>query len=182
MLKFKLVFINHSTILVQGMWTLVIISHFLMLISFILLIMSAFKGHFVPSIGGGLTLSSYSIVSIMIYVFTQSLIFFLIITINKSINTIILENDYNIKNDRYKYYKRKMHMHTSSNILIISTLAILFGAFGSHALKERLSGQSLEVYDIATRYLMFHALGIFLIALLFHLSILSTNELFSVSF
>ncbi|MAR58229.1 MAG: hypothetical protein CMP44_04450, partial [Rickettsiales bacterium] len=96
------------------MWTLVIISHFLMLISFILLTISAFKGHFVPSIGGGLTLSSYSIVSIMIYVFTQSLIFFLIITINKSINTIILENDYNIKNDRYKYYKRKMHIHTSS--------------------------------------------------------------------
>ena len=47
-----------------------------------------------------------------------------------------------------------------------AALAILFGAFGSHALKERLSVQSLEVYDIATRYLMFHALGIFLIALL----------------
>ena len=50
--------------------------------------------------------------------------------------------------------------------LFICALAILFGAFGSHALKERLSAQSLEVYDIATRYLMFHALGIFLIALL----------------
>ena len=47
-----------------------------------------------------------------------------------------------------------------------AALAILFGAFGSHAFKERLSAQSLEVYDIATRYLMFHALGIFLIALL----------------
>ena len=47
-----------------------------------------------------------------------------------------------------------------------AALAILFGAFGSHALKERLSAQSLEVYEIATRYLMFHALGIFLIALL----------------
>ncbi len=47
-----------------------------------------------------------------------------------------------------------------------AALAILFGAFGSHALKERLSAQSLEVYDIATRYLMFHALGKFLIALL----------------
>ena len=47
-----------------------------------------------------------------------------------------------------------------------AALAILFGAFGSHALKERLSTQSLEVYDIATRYLMFHAIGIFLIALL----------------
>ena len=49
---------------------------------------------------------------------------------------------------------------------LFASLAILFGAFGSHALKERLSAQSLEVYDIATRYLMFHALGIFLIALL----------------
>ena len=49
---------------------------------------------------------------------------------------------------------------------LFAALAILFGAFGSHALKERLSSQSLEVYDIATRYLMFHALGIFLIALL----------------
>ena len=137
MLKFKLVFINHSTILVQGMWTLVIISHFLMLISFILLTMSVhLNGHFVPSIGGGLTLSSYSIVSIMIYVFTQSLIFFLIITINKSINTIILENDYNIKNDRYKRFKRKMHIHTSSNILIISTLAILFGAVHTGMISE----------------------------------------------
>ena len=49
---------------------------------------------------------------------------------------------------------------------LFAALAILFGAFGSHALKERLSAQSLEVYDIATRYLMFHALSIFLIALL----------------
>ena len=49
---------------------------------------------------------------------------------------------------------------------LFAALAILFGAFGSHALKERLSAQSLEVYDIATRYLMFHALGIFLIAIL----------------
>jgi len=47
-----------------------------------------------------------------------------------------------------------------------AALAILFGAFGSHALNERLSAQSLEVYDIATKYLMFHALGILLIALL----------------
>ena len=49
---------------------------------------------------------------------------------------------------------------------LLAAMAILFGAFGSHSLKEELSAQSLEVYDIATRYLMFHALGIFLIALL----------------
>ena len=118
------------------MWTLVIISHFLMLISFILLTLSAINGHFVPTIGGGLTLNSYSIVSIMIYVFTQSLIFFLIITINKSMNTIIVENNYDIKNERYKTYKRKMHIHTTTNILVISTLAILFGAVHTGIISE----------------------------------------------
>ena len=110
------------------MWTLVIISHVLMFISFIMLSYSAFQGHFIISSSGGLTLNSYSIIAIMLYVFTQSLIFFLIITINKNINSIILENNFSIKNNDYKNYKKKMHIHTSSNILFISTLAILFGA------------------------------------------------------
>ena len=35
---------------------------------------------------------------------------------------------------------------------LFAALAILFGAFGSHALKERLSAQSLEVYDICLLY------------------------------
>ena len=110
------------------MWSLVIISHILMIVSFVMLSYSAIQGHFVSSSLGTLTLNSYSIIAIMIYVFTESLIFFLIITINKNMNTIILENNLSIKNDRYKMYKRKMHIHTSSNILFISTLAILFGA------------------------------------------------------
>ena len=49
---------------------------------------------------------------------------------------------------------------------LFAALAILFGAFGSHALKEKLSFEELEIYDIATRYLMFHALGIFGIGIL----------------
>ena len=49
---------------------------------------------------------------------------------------------------------------------LFAALAILFGAFGSHALKEKLSLEELEIYDIATRYLMFHALGIFGIGIL----------------
>ena len=118
------------------MWTLVIISHFLMLVSFILLLISAINGHFVPEIGGGLTLNSTSIVSIMVYVFTQSLIFFLIITINKSMNAIIMDNNYDITNERYKRFKRKMHIHTTTNILIISTLAILFAAVHTGIISE----------------------------------------------
>ena len=57
----------------------------------------------------------------------------------------------------------KLYIITGS---VFAALAILFGAFGSHALKEKLTLEQLEIYDIATRYLMFHALGIFAIGML----------------
>ena len=57
----------------------------------------------------------------------------------------------------------KLYIITGS---VFAALAILFGAFGSHALKEKLTPEQLEIYDIATRYLMFHALGIFAIGML----------------
>ena len=57
----------------------------------------------------------------------------------------------------------KLYIITGS---VFAALAILFGAFGSHALKEKLTLEQLETYDIATRYLMFHALGIFAIGIL----------------
>tara|TARA_B100001540_G_C15162515_1_gene353870 strand:+ start:45 stop:413 length:369 start_codon:yes stop_codon:yes gene_type:complete len=57
----------------------------------------------------------------------------------------------------------KLYIITGS---VLAALAILFGAFGSHAFKEKLTPEQLEIYDIATRYLMFHALGIFAIGIL----------------
>ena len=57
----------------------------------------------------------------------------------------------------------KLYIITGS---VFAALAILFGAFGSHALKEKLTLEQLGIYDIATRYLMFHALGIFAIGIL----------------
>ena len=57
----------------------------------------------------------------------------------------------------------KLYIITGS---VFAALAILFGAFGSHALKEKLTLEQLEIYDIATRYLMFHALGIFALGIL----------------
>ena len=57
----------------------------------------------------------------------------------------------------------KLYIITGS---VFAALAILFGAFGSHSLKEKLTPEQLEIYDIATRYLMFHALGIFAIGIL----------------
>jgi uncharacterized membrane protein YgdD (TMEM256/DUF423 family) len=49
---------------------------------------------------------------------------------------------------------------------ILGGLSVAAGAFGSHALKERLSDRALEVFDIATRYQMYHALAILLVAVL----------------
>ena len=40
-------------------------------------------------------------------------------------------------------------------------IGILFGAFGSHSLKSKLNPEQIMVFDIATRYLMYHAMGIF---------------------
>lgn len=44
--------------------------------------------------------------------------------------------------------------------------AVAAGAFGSHVLESRLSGEMLEIFDLATRYLMFHALALLLLGAL----------------
>ena len=49
---------------------------------------------------------------------------------------------------------------------ILSAIGILFGALGSHSLKSKLNPEQLIVFDIATRYLMYHAIGIFSIGIL----------------
>jgi uncharacterized membrane protein YgdD (TMEM256/DUF423 family) len=50
------------------------------------------------------------------------------------------------------------------NLLIIGSLfaalSVLLGAFGAHALKNRLSIEDLAIFEIAVRYQMYHALGI----------------------
>jgi uncharacterized membrane protein YgdD (TMEM256/DUF423 family) len=43
-------------------------------------------------------------------------------------------------------------------------LAVGLGAFGSHALKAKLSEYSLDVYKTAVLYHMIHALGLFAVA------------------
>lgn len=49
---------------------------------------------------------------------------------------------------------------------IVAGLAVAFGAFGAHALKETLSEHYLEVFETGVRYQMYHGLGILLVALL----------------
>lgn len=45
-------------------------------------------------------------------------------------------------------------------------IAVGAGAFGAHALKERLSPDALQIWETAARYQMYHALALVAVALL----------------
>jgi uncharacterized membrane protein YgdD (TMEM256/DUF423 family) len=49
---------------------------------------------------------------------------------------------------------------------ILGGLSVLAGAFASHALREKISERSLEIFDTGARYQMYHALALLLVALL----------------
>ena len=46
-----------------------------------------------------------------------------------------------------------------------AALVVLFGAFGAHALKARLSVEMLAVYQTGVHYHLFHALGLIAVGL-----------------
>jgi uncharacterized membrane protein YgdD (TMEM256/DUF423 family) len=45
-------------------------------------------------------------------------------------------------------------------------LAVIFGAFGAHALRDRLDAYSRGVYETAVLYHFFHALGVLIVSLM----------------
>ncbi|CEJ44842.1 DUF423 domain-containing protein [Umezakia ovalisporum] len=49
---------------------------------------------------------------------------------------------------------------------VLGGLSVAAGAFASHALRLKVSEQSLEIFDIAARYQMYHALALLLVGLL----------------
>ncbi|MCZ2260660.1 DUF423 domain-containing protein [Sporosarcina sp. G11-34] len=53
-----------------------------------------------------------------------------------------------------------------------AAIAVMFGAFGAHALKEKLSEKYLAIWETAVQYQMFHALGLVLIGILMSSSLL----------
>ena len=118
------------------MWSLIIISHILMAVSFFMLLSSSINGHFIINDLEDLSLTFLSIFSIMIYAFTQSLVLFLIIAINKNIKNLIVENDLSIEAPLYSSYKYKMHMHTSLNLLFMIILGILFAGVHTGLINE----------------------------------------------
>lgn len=48
---------------------------------------------------------------------------------------------------------------------IFAALAVIFGAFGAHALKTQLSPEMLQVYKTGVEYHFYHAIGLILIGL-----------------
>ncbi|MCV3214987.1 DUF423 domain-containing protein [Plectonema radiosum NIES-515] len=57
---------------------------------------------------------------------------------------------------------------------ILGGLSVASGAFASHALRDKISDRSLEIFETAARYQMYHALALLLVALL--LSIYQQSE------
>ena len=49
---------------------------------------------------------------------------------------------------------------------ILGGISVVFGAFASHAFKDRLSASSLAIWETGTKYQMYHALALILVALL----------------
>lgn len=49
---------------------------------------------------------------------------------------------------------------------ILAAGAVAAGAFGAHALRERLDARSLEIFETAARYQMYHALAIIAVGMI----------------
>lgn len=49
---------------------------------------------------------------------------------------------------------------------LLAGLSVALGAFASHGLKDKLTERALEIFETATRYQMYHALALMLVAVL----------------
>jgi uncharacterized membrane protein YgdD (TMEM256/DUF423 family) len=63
----------------------------------------------------------------------------------------------------------------------LMALAVILGAFGAHALKERLDAYSLGVYEKAVFYHFVHALGMLIVSALFRAGALTESACTTVS-
>jgi len=50
---------------------------------------------------------------------------------------------------------------------LLAAFAVIFGAFGAHALKAKLEPSQLQVFETAVRYQMYHSLALILVGILF---------------
>ncbi len=54
-------------------------------------------------------------------------------------------------------------------------LAVIMGAFGAHALKSRLTPESLTVWKTAVEYHFYHALGLLVVSLLLKVNVITAG-------
>ena len=67
-------------------------------------------------------------------------------------------------------------MNWSATAAAALALAVIFGAFGAHGLRDRLDAYSTSVYEKAVLYHFFHALGLLFVSLMPKLGYLSTRQ------
>ncbi|MFL3052126.1 MAG: DUF423 domain-containing protein [Candidatus Neomarinimicrobiota bacterium] len=58
-----------------------------------------------------------------------------------------------------------------------AALAVIFGAFGAHGLKSKVSPEDLIIFETGVRYQMYHALGLVLLGLLGMITSFSISQL-----
>ena len=51
---------------------------------------------------------------------------------------------------------------------IFSFLGVTFGAFGAHALKQRLAPEMMQIFEVGVRYQMYHAFALFVVVWVSH--------------
>src|ERR1041385_1251790 len=51
--------------------------------------------------------------------------------------------------------------------IIVAGAAVILGAFGAHALKERIAADQLPIFETGVRYQMYHAFALILLALMY---------------
>lgn len=67
-------------------------------------------------------------------------------------------------------------MNWSATAAAALALAVIFGAFGAHGLRDRLDAYSTSVYEKAVLYHFFHALGMLFVSLMPKLGYLSIRQ------
>ena len=60
-----------------------------------------------------------------------------------------------------------MHTNFIKTAALLGALSIILGAFGAHALKEIFTADTLQVYETAVRYQMYHAFALLAVGILY---------------
>ena len=67
-------------------------------------------------------------------------------------------------------------MNWSSTGAVLLALAVMIGAFGAHALQDRLDAYSKGIYETGVMYHFFHALGLLVVSFLPRIGALSESR------